>query len=55
MTLLCMRCAGADCMCGRLAWLVDFTGLAAAPTAPAERCLCPTEADDDVVLEPKEG
>jgi hypothetical protein len=55
MTLLCMRCAGADCTCGRLAWLVNFTRLAAAPTAPAERCPCPTEADDGVVLEPKEG
>ena len=52
MTLLCMRCAGADCTCGRLAWLVNFT---AAPTAPAERCLCPTEADDDVVLQLREG
>jgi hypothetical protein len=55
MTLLCMRCAGADCTCGRLACLVDFTGVAAAPTAPTERCQFPTEADDDVVLQPREG
>jgi hypothetical protein len=55
MTLLRLRCAGADCTCGRLAWLVNVTRLAAAPTAPAARCPCPTEADAVVVLEPKEG
>ena len=24
MVLLCLKCASADCTCGRLAWLVDF-------------------------------
>jgi hypothetical protein len=24
MVLLCLRCASADCTCGRLAWLFDF-------------------------------
>jgi hypothetical protein len=53
MTLLCMRCAGAACACGRLAWLVNFTRLAAEPVMPADRQ--PEEPDDFFVLEPKEG
>ena len=57
MTLLCMRCAGANCACGRLAWLVNFAAQSAEPVAPADR---PPEnrlmeADDYFVLQPKEG
>jgi hypothetical protein len=56
MTLLCMRCAGTNCACGRLAWL-NFAAQSAKPMAPAdgppENRL--TEADDYFVLQPKEG
>ncbi len=29
MVLLCLKCASADCSCGRLAWLVNFVNHAA--------------------------
>lgn len=56
-TLLCMRCGGADCACGRLAWLVNFSALALEPMAAADRRPedCLAEPDDYFVLQPKKG
>jgi len=55
MTLLCV-CAGADCACGRLGWLINFTRIAAEPAAPlGRRRHCPADPDDYFVLQPKES
>jgi hypothetical protein len=68
MVLLCLKCASADCSCGRLAWLVNFVnhigsaedaaGHAPEPVfgsidcAAGERAVASAELEDLFVLKP---
>ena len=51
MVLLCLKCASADCTCGRLAWLVDFVNYADCAEDAAGHALAPVFGSIDCAAE----
>jgi hypothetical protein len=55
MVLLCLKCASADCSCGRLAWLVNFVNHAECAEEAIGDASVPTLGSIDCAAERVDG